>query len=105
MVHFLTVFVVLAFLVLTSSAITSHEFNVEKLSKLIETSHRCRKSTNPGLAVSVVSGGRTLLSRGYGVTSPYGSTRVTSNTRFNVASLTKAITAALLVKVMGESGR
>ena len=105
MVQPLNFFVILAFLALTSSATASHEFNVEKLSNVIETSHRCRKNTNPGLAVAVVREGRTLLSRGYGVTSLYGNMRVTSSTRFNVASLTKAITAALLVKVMEESGR
>ena len=109
MVHLLiTSFVVLACLALTSLGpvtAASREFDAEKLSSIIETSHRCRRSTNPGMAVSVVREGRTLLARGYGVTSPHGNTRVTSSTRFNVASLTKAVTAALLVKVMEESGR
>ncbi|XP_076444153.1 uncharacterized protein LOC143282408 [Babylonia areolata] len=80
-------------------------FDVEELSAMIQTSHSCRRNTNPGLAVSIVKDGETLLSRGYGVTRPHGNERVDSDTRFNVASLTKAITAAILVKVMDESGR
>ncbi|KAL8567135.1 hypothetical protein ACOMHN_033037 [Nucella lapillus] len=86
------------------SASASKGFKADELSSMIETSHRCRKNSNPGLAVSIVKDGVTLLSRGYGATKPHGNERVNSDTRFNVASLTKAITSAILVKVMDESG-
>jgi CubicO group peptidase (beta-lactamase class C family) len=92
-------------LILTSLFVTSSCFNAETLSSVIETSFRCRTKTNPGLAVSVVKGGKTLLSHGYGFTDAHGNTRVTSNTRFNVASLTKGLTATLMLKVMDDTGR
>lgn len=99
------VIVVLIWLSSTIAHLTALDIDVEKLSNVIATSHSCRADSITGMAVSIVKDGRTLLSRGYGVTTQNGNTPVVSSTRFNVASLTKAVTAALLVKVMAESGK
>jgi CubicO group peptidase (beta-lactamase class C family) len=46
-----------------------------------------------GLAVGVVCGGRTLVNKGYGVTSRESQTPPDENTQFYIQSLSKAITA------------
>ena len=84
---------------------TSKSFDGNLINSIIQASHECRKNRNTALAVSVVKDGRTLLSHGYGVTDINSDIPVTSSTKFNVASLTKAFTAALLVKVMKERAR
>lgn len=93
-------------LVPTLVIVSSQDDSMQAISDIIAASHAdCRRELNPGMAIAIVKGGRTLLSRGFGVTSLHGNIPVTSSTRFNVASLTKALTAALLLKVMEESGR
>ncbi|KAK7488400.1 hypothetical protein BaRGS_00020374 [Batillaria attramentaria] len=57
---------------------------------------------NPGLAVAVVKDGQVLLSKGYGVTDLDSQQPVTTDTQFQIASLTKAFTAALLATVLDE---
>ena len=85
--------------------VTSQCFDVTSVDNAVTAAQACRAKDNPGLAVTVVKDGRILLSRGYGVTRVQGNERVTNATRFNIASLTKAFTATLMLKVMEEDGR
>ncbi|KAL8566271.1 hypothetical protein ACOMHN_056843 [Nucella lapillus] len=83
-----------------------HAFDASAVNNVLKTVQRCRANSNPAMAVTVVKDGAVLLSRGYGVTSlERGAEEVTSSTQFNVASLSKAFTATLLLKVMEEDGR
>ncbi|KAK7501570.1 hypothetical protein BaRGS_00007001 [Batillaria attramentaria] len=90
-------------LVTFSVFVTLHAFDVIAVDDAIRAAQACRAHTNPGLSVSVVQDGRTLLSRGYGVRR--GDDPADSSTGFTIASLTKAFTAALLLKVMEDDGR
>lgn len=57
---------------------------------------------NPGLTVSVVKDGQLLFARGYGVTNVSSNKPVTKETLFQIASLSKAFAATLLVKQLQE---
>ena len=58
----------------------------------------------PGVAVAVVVDGRVLLARGYGVKELGKPDRVDANTRFGIASNTKAFTATALA-ILVEEGK
>jgi CubicO group peptidase (beta-lactamase class C family) len=58
----------------------------------------------PGLALSVLRNGQTILSRCYGLSNVELSTPVTSNSVFKLASLTKPITA-MAIMVLVEDGK
>ncbi|HEX8189577.1 MAG TPA: serine hydrolase domain-containing protein [Pyrinomonadaceae bacterium] len=63
------------------------------------------KETNtPGAAVAVVSGGRVVYARGFGVASVETGAPVTPDMLFRVGSVTKMLTAAVFVSVAGEKG-
>ncbi|XP_076465443.1 uncharacterized protein LOC143297148 [Babylonia areolata] len=97
------------------AAVPADSFDAFSVSNVLTAVQECRSSSNPALAVTVVKDGQVLLSRGFGVTaiggggggggSRGGAEAVTSSTRFNIASLTKAFTSTLLLKVMEEDGR
>lgn len=56
----------------------------------------------PGLAVTVVQDGRTLLTLGYGVRRTGEAAPVDAHTRFGIGSNTKGMTAALLASLVDE---
>ena len=56
----------------------------------------------PGIAIAVVKDGRTVFARGYGVRKLGSPERVDTNTVFQVASNTKATTAAILAMLVDE---
>jgi CubicO group peptidase (beta-lactamase class C family) len=56
----------------------------------------------PGVAVAVVVDGRILLQRGYGIADVASDRRVTEDTPFNIASVTKPFTAALVLALAKE---
>lgn len=58
----------------------------------------------PGLAVAVVADGAVLLQRGYGVADVASGRPVTEHTPFNIASVTKPFTAAV-VQMLASEGR
>jgi CubicO group peptidase (beta-lactamase class C family) len=58
----------------------------------------------PGAAVAIVKDGQVVLARGYGVRTLGRPDRVDANTRFGIASNTKAFTAAALA-ILVEEGR
>ncbi|XP_070206335.1 uncharacterized protein [Littorina saxatilis] len=96
---------VIILLCVVTFIVTSHAFDAKDVDNVVRAAQACRSHTNPAVAVAVVKDGRVLLSRGYGVTRLQGNERVTSSTRFNIASLSKAFAATLMLKVMVEDGR
>jgi CubicO group peptidase (beta-lactamase class C family) len=61
------------------------------------------KETNtPGAAVGVVSGGRLVFAKGFGVANIETGTAVTPDTLFRIGSVTKMFTAAVLVTLAEE---
>lgn len=62
-----------------------------------------RSFDQPGLAVAVVEGGRTVLAKGYGVRKLGSPEPVDEATLFNIASNTKAFTAAALAILVDEN--
>ena len=56
----------------------------------------------PGIAIAVVMDGKTVFAKGYGVRKLGSPERVDSNTVFQVASNTKATTAAILAMLVDE---
>ncbi|XP_071095539.1 uncharacterized protein [Haliotis cracherodii] len=67
---------------------------------VINAGLKCHQT--PGLAVSVVKDGKVVMSRGFGVTDLATKTPVTNTTLFEIASLSKAFTTALLSKVLHD---
>lgn len=53
-------------------------------------------------AVSLIAGGETVLSRGYGLTGCHDGSQVTADTQFYIASLSKAFTAAAILNLEEE---
>ncbi|MDX2057926.1 MAG: serine hydrolase domain-containing protein [Gemmatimonadales bacterium] len=56
----------------------------------------------PGVAVAVVADGKVILRRGYGVADVTTGRRVSDTTPFNIASVTKPFTAAVVQLLAGE---
>ena len=56
----------------------------------------------PGLSVTIVKDGKTLLAKGYGVRSIHGPHKVDENTLFMLGSTTKAMTAAAMAMLVDE---
>ena len=59
---------------------------------------------NPGLTVSVVKDGKVLIAKGYGYKTleKTEENRVTNDTLFGIASLSKAFASAALLRVLEE---
>ncbi len=56
----------------------------------------------PGIAVLISSGGKVLLSKGYGLADMEKETPITSKTKFRIGSITKQFTAASILKLQEE---
>lgn len=63
-----------------------------------------RETKTPGAAVAVVSGGRVVFAKGFGVTSVEAGQPVTPDTLFRLGSTTKMLTGAALV-ALAEQGK
>jgi CubicO group peptidase (beta-lactamase class C family) len=61
-----------------------------------------KKTKTPGAAVAVVSGDNLIFAKGYGVSNVETGTPVTPDMLFRIGSLTKMITAAVLVSLAEE---
>ena len=57
----------------------------------------------PGASVAAVRDGEVVLAEGYGVADLKTRRKVTADTMFNIASVSKQITALLLSKQLSES--
>ena len=60
------------------------------------------RNSVPGLSLAVVRGGKLALETGFGETAPSGGEAVTSATRFRIASVTKVLTATLVLQLAAE---
>ncbi|HEX8291823.1 MAG TPA: serine hydrolase domain-containing protein, partial [Pyrinomonadaceae bacterium] len=63
-----------------------------------------RETDTPGAAVAVVSRGRVVYAKGFGVASVETGVPVTPDMLFRVGSVTKMLTAAVFVTLAGEKG-
>jgi len=61
-----------------------------------------RAGSIPGLAVGVAQGGRVLWARGYGMADIAGRRRVTTDSMFHIASVTKTVTATGIMMLVQE---
>ncbi|CAH1774315.1 unnamed protein product [Owenia fusiformis] len=77
------------------------EVDQEILDKFIEHGMQCRNI--PGMAVSIVKDGDTVLAKGYGVKDNTKEGNVTEHTRFNIASITKHFTALLSATFINQT--
>lgn len=62
----------------------------------------CRPLT-PGVTIGVVKDGKILMAKGYGVADVSTNRPVTNETLFEIASMSKAFGATLLMKQIGRS--
>ncbi|HEX8558267.1 MAG TPA: serine hydrolase domain-containing protein [Pyrinomonadaceae bacterium] len=67
-------------------------------------SRELRETNTPGAAVAVMSGGRVVYARGFGVASVETGAPVTPDMLFRVGSVTKMLTAAVFVSLSEERG-
>ena len=74
--------------------------NIAQLDNYIESSRL--QWQVPGMTVTIVKDGVTLLSKGYGVTAVESGTRVDENTLFMLGSTTKAMTAAAMAMLVDD---
>ncbi|GFR72024.1 penicillin-binding protein 4 [Elysia marginata] len=82
------------------SGIRSAVFDATEVTRVIEETLACYN--NPGLTVSVVKDGKTILSRGFGVKDVETKEPVSADTVFGLASVSKSFAATLLVKLLYE---
>ena len=73
-----------------------------KVDEFIETILRCRSVVAMNLAI--VQNGETLVTKGYGPKDLNSEEKVTADTLFGIASMTKAFTTTLLGTVLHEHG-
>ena len=60
------------------------------------------KNSVPGFAAAVLRDGKIIAERGFGKTAPDGGEPVTPDTRFRIASVTKVLTATLVLQLEAE---
>ncbi|XP_050400127.2 uncharacterized protein LOC126817312 [Patella vulgata] len=76
-------------------------YDLQQLDKDIEETFKCHD--NPGLSVAIVKDGQTIFTKGYGVRDFDSKDKVTNETLFLIASLSKAFAATLVVKLLQKS--
>lgn len=81
-------------------ALCAQPIDLSALDAEVETARRHWKP--PGLAIVIVSPDRILLAKGYGVREAGRDARVDADTRFPIASCTKAFTAAALAMLVDD---
>ncbi|MBN8785514.1 MAG: beta-lactamase family protein [Terrimonas sp.] len=76
---------------LVSSAFSKGQNNLKQVDHLLDAIF---PEDQPGIAVAIVKGDKTIFSRGYGISNIITKSKITATTNFNIASLTKQFTAA-----------
>lgn len=79
-------------------------FAQNTVTRLRNTMRGIYPEQNPGAALLVVQNGKTLFSEGFGVTNTESRTRITSQTNFRMASVSKQFTAMSLL-LLAKQGR
>ena len=83
------------------SADLSNQLFENKVDQFVLKGMLC--NNNPGLSLAVVQDGRVRLAKGYGFKSTENLEPVTNRTLFQIASLSKAFAATLMLKQIEES--
>ncbi|MCP4216388.1 MAG: serine hydrolase [bacterium] len=96
----LTAVLLVLFGFLSLSVQAEERFNSRALDKYIRKT--MKKFEVVGLAVAVVKDSRVIFSKGYGFKDNEKKTRITGETLFQIASCTKAFTAACIAKLVEE---
>lgn len=80
---------------------TAHKLDAARLQQVSDFIETMRKDYDvPGVAVGIVQDGKVVLSRGYGVRELGKPDKVGGDTRFMIASNTKALTTLMLAKLV-----
>ena len=80
---------------------TAHKLDAARLQQVSDFVEQMRKDYEvPGVAIGIVQDGKVVLSQGYGVRELGKPEKVTGDTRFMIASNTKALTTLMLAKLV-----
>jgi len=80
---------------------TAHPLDAARLAKIAEFVESMRKDFEvPGVAIGIVENGKVVMSRGFGVRELGKPAPVDGDTRFMIASNTKALTTLMLAKLV-----
>lgn len=80
---------------------TAHKLDAARLQQVADFVETMRKDFNvPGVAVGIVQDGQVVLSQGFGVRELGKPDKVSGDTRFMIASNTKALTTLMLAKLV-----
>ena len=80
---------------------TAHKFDAARLQAVADFVERMRKDFEvPGVAIGIIEDGKVLMSRGFGVRELGKPAPVDGDTRFMIASNTKALTTLMLAKLV-----
>ena len=80
---------------------TAHKLDAARLQQVSDFVEQMRKDYEvPGVAIGIVQDGKVVLSQGYGVRELGKPDKVTGDTRFMIASNTKALTTLMLAKLV-----
>lgn len=80
---------------------TAHKFDAARLQQVAEFVESMRKDFEvPGVAIGIVQDGKVVMSRGFGVRTLGKPDQVDGDTRFMIASNTKALTTLMLAKLV-----
>ena len=80
---------------------TAHKLDAARLQQVSDFVEQMRKEFDvPGVAIGIVQDGKVVLSRGYGVRELGKPAAVDGDTRFMIASNTKALTTLMLAKLV-----
>ncbi len=80
---------------------TAHKFDEARLKQVVDFVEHMRGEYDvPGVAIGIVQDGKTVLAKGFGVRSLDKPEKVDADTRFMIASNTKALTTLMLAKLV-----
>lgn len=80
---------------------TAHKLDAARLAQVADFVEKMRKDFDvPGVAVGIVQDGKVVMSRGFGVRRLGAADEVDGDTRFMIASNTKALTTLMLAKLV-----
>ena len=79
----------------------AHKFDAARLAQVADFIEAMRRDFEvPGVAIGIIEDGKVVMSRGFGVRRLGESTPVDGDTRFMIASNTKALTTLMLAKLV-----
>ena len=80
---------------------TAHKLDDARLQRIASFVEAMREEFDvPGVAIGIVQDGKVVMSRGFGVRQQGGSDKINGDTRFMIASNTKALSTLMLAKLV-----